>query len=502
MLFSSTHFILIFLPISFFVYFWLNRRRMVFAGKAWLVAVSLIFYAYWNVKYLPLMLGSILFNYAIGTGLAQSFRIDSATHGSQRHDFNRKTVLLTGILANLLLLGYYKYTDFFIANANLVLGTTFPFPHIALPLAISFFTFTQIAYLVDSFRGETAEYDLLNYALFVTFFPHLIAGPIVHHRQIMSQFSSRGKLVKRYPNILKGLFIFGVGLFKKVVIADGFAVCADAGFDGGQPLGLFGAWATSLAYTFQLYFDFSGYCDMAIGASLLFNVWLPINFNSPYKSLDIQDFWRRWHITLSNFLRDYLYIPLGGNRIATHRTYINLMMTFILGGLWHGASWMFVIWGALHGGALVLHRLWQKLHKPLPTPIAWLLTFAFVNVSWVFFRARTIDDATRVLRGMAGLSETSAARHDILNSAPASEIALGGWLSEYLLRLFPAGFVAYAATFVAIVAAFVIVHQKNSVEMLASQWSRTKVAYGALLFSSAMYFMLAAKSTAFLYFNF
>ena len=222
MLFSSTPFILVFLPISFFVYFWLNHRRMVFAGKAWLVAASLIFYAYWNVKYLPLILGSILFNYAIGTGLAQSFSKNSAIHASHRHEFNRKTVLLTGIVANLLLLGYYKYTDFFLANTNLAFGTTFSLPNIALPLAISFFTFTQMVYLVDSYRGETAEYDLLNYALFVTFFPHLIAGPIVHHRQIMSQFSSRWTLVKRYPNILKGLFIFGVGLFKKVVIADTF----------------------------------------------------------------------------------------------------------------------------------------------------------------------------------------------------------------------------------------------------------------------------------------
>lgn len=502
MIFSSTQFILIFLPISFFVYFWLNHRRMIFAGKAWLVAVSLIFYAYWNIKYLPLMLGSILFNYAIGTGLAQSFHKNSVTRGSQRHDFNRKTVLLTGIVANLLLLGYYKYADFFIANTNLAFGTAFSLPHIALPLAISFFTFTQIAYLVDSFRGETAEYDLLNYALFVTFFPHLIAGPIVHHRQIMSQFSSRWTLVKRYPNILKGLFIFGIGLFKKVVIADTFAGWADAGFDGGQPLGFFGSWATSLSYTFQLYFDFSGYCDMAIGASLLFNIWLPINFNSPYKSLDIQDFWRRWHITLSNFLRDYLYIPLGGNRLGAHRTYINLMLTFILGGLWHGASWMFVIWGALHGGALVAHRLWQKLHKPLPVSIAWLMTFVFVNVTWVFFRAKTLDDATRVLRGMAGLTEVAAARKDILNSAPASEIALGGWLSESLLRIFPAGFVAYAATFLAIIAAFAIVRQKNSVELLAGEWTSSKVAYGALVFASAMYFMLAAKSSVFLYFNF
>jgi len=263
----------------------------------------------------------------------------------KRREVNRKFILTAGIAANLLLLAYYKYTHFILENVNLVFGTNYVIPHIVLPLAISFFTFTQIVYLVDSYRGETAEYDLLNYSLFVTFFPHLIAGPIVHHRQIMPQFASRWTLAKRYPNILKGLFIFSIGLFKKVAIADTFAVWADVGFDGGQQLTFFAAWATSLSYTFQLYFDFSGYCDMAIGASLLFNIWLPINFNSPYKALDIQDFWRRWHITLSNFLRDYLYIPLGGNRRSASRTSINLFVTFVLGGLWHGATWMFVIWG-------------------------------------------------------------------------------------------------------------------------------------------------------------
>lgn len=311
MIFSSWQFILLFLPISFFVYFWLNRQRKITGGKIWLVSVSLIFYAYWNIYYLPIILGSILVNFAIGTRLSKAQRLPSSTHSSNGCGSRKKSLLVSGIAANLLLLGYFKYTDFLIENINWALSTSYAQPHILLPLAISFFTFTQIVYLVDSYRGETAEYNLLNYSLFVTFFPHLIAGPIVHHRQIMPQFSSKWTLLPRHTNILKGLFIFAIGLFKKAVIADSFAVWATAGFDGGQPLGFFDAWATSLSYTFQLYFDFSGYCDMAIGASLLFNIWLPINFNSPYKALNIQDFWRRWHITLSNFLRDYLYIPLG-----------------------------------------------------------------------------------------------------------------------------------------------------------------------------------------------
>jgi D-alanyl-lipoteichoic acid acyltransferase DltB (MBOAT superfamily) len=472
---------------------------LIIAGKIWLVTASLFFYAYWDVKYLPLILGSISLNFAIGTGLAQAHQQSHRGEQKTHRGVNRKVVLATGIVANLLLLGYYKYTNFLLGNINAAFGTTHALSHIELPLAISFFTFTQIVYLVDSYRGETAEYDLLNYALFVTFFPHLIAGPIVHHRQIMPQFASRWTLTKRNSNILKGLFIFGIGLFKKVVIADSFAVWADAGFDGGQALGFFAAWATSLSYTFQLYFDFSGYCDMAIGASLLFNIWLPINFNSPYKALDIQDFWQRWHITLSSFLRNYLYIPLGGSRFSEYRTYLNIFITFILGGLWHGATWMFVIWGTMHGCALGTYRFWKSFGRPLPTILAWLLTFVFVNTSWVFFRAKSLGDAVRVLRGMIDFGSVFAPP---IASTTTANLAWGGWLSDYLLKALPGELVGYVVAYLMILTAFVAVRQKNSIEIANGVITTNKLVYGVVLFSVAMYFTLAATSSVFLYFNF
>lgn len=309
MLFNSYEFIFIFLPITFFVYFYLNSKRLTEIAKGFLVFSSLFFYSYWNVVYLPLILISMLFNYVIGNTLSKydnlNIDIESNSNNSLKvkrsisKTFSKKSILIFGIVANVSLLGYFKYADFFIENFNLFAGSNVELLHLLLPLAISFFTFQQIAYLVDSYRNETKEYDFLNYALFVTFFPQLIAGPIVHHKEMMPQFANVRNKIKNYKNIALGIFIFSMGLFKKVVIADTFAKWANAGFDVAPTLNFFEAWATSLSYTFQLYFDFSGYTDMAIGIALLFNIKLPINFNSPYKALDIQDFWRRWHITLS-----------------------------------------------------------------------------------------------------------------------------------------------------------------------------------------------------------
>ena len=394
MLFNSYIFIFAFLPISFFVYFYLNKKRLTEASKAFLVFASLFFYSWWNIAYLPIILVSMLFNYVVGVSLSKD---------KEHIKVTKRSLLTFGIIANVALLGYFKYADFLIENINTVANGHIPLLHLALPLAISFFTFQQIAYLVDSYRGETKEYDFLNYANFVTFFPQLIAGPIVHHSEMMPQFARTRNKVKNYKNIAMGLFIFSIGLFKKVVIADSFAVWATQGFDVAETLNLFEAWATSLSYTFQLYFDFSGYTDMAIGAALFFNIKLPINFNSPYKSTSIQDFWRRWHITLSRFLRDYIYIPLGGNRKGSFRTYNNLLATFIIGGIWHGAGWTFMFWGFLHGIALVIQKVWGQLGFKMHTVLAWFITFNFVNIAWVFFRAKEWSDAVKVLSSMFNL---------------------------------------------------------------------------------------------------
>lgn len=422
MLFNSYIFIFAFLPVVFLGYFYLNHLRLSSAAKAFLVAASLFFYSWWNIAYLPITLASMLFNYVVGNTLNENF---------QKIRLHKKTVLTVGIVANVALLGYFKYTDFLIENFNALLGTSVPLLHLALPLAISFFTFQQIAYLVDSYRGETREYDFLNYALFVTFFPQLIAGPIVHHAEMMPQFASKWNCVKRYRNIASGLFIFSIGLFKKVIIADSFAVWATAGFDHAPQLDMIEAWTTSLSYTLQLYFDFSGYTDMAIGAALLFNIKLPINFNSPYKATSIQDFWRRWHITLSRFLKEYVYIPLGGNKKGEIRTYGNLFATFLIGGIWHGAGWTFLFWGFLHGMAMVIHRAWQKIGLRLHWLLAWFLTFNFINITWVFFRAKSWEDAIKVLNGMfAGDIVLSPAWQERFDKFSEHGVRFGHWLQH------------------------------------------------------------------------
>ena len=397
MLFNSHEFIFVFLPISFFVYFYLNKKRLTSVSKLWLIFSSLFFYSWWDINYLPLILGSIIFNYSIGQKLhyySNSKKIGFIT---------RKTILIIGIALNLSLLAYFKYVGFFIENINYTFGAQINIINLTLPLAISFFTFQQITYLVDSFRRETEGYDFLNYAVFVSFFPQLIAGPIVHHREMMPQFNNIQNKTINFNNISLGMFIFSVGLFKKVVLADTFSIWATNGFDVAETLNFFEAWATSLSYTFQLYFDFSGYADMAIGAALLFNIKLPINFNSPYKALNIQDFWRRWHMTLSRFLKESVYIPLGGNRRGSFRTYNNLLATFIIGGIWHGAGWMFIFWGFIHGISIVINRLWHLTSIKIPSFFAWFITFNFVNIAWIFFRAKDLNDALKVVTSMFNL---------------------------------------------------------------------------------------------------
>ena len=481
MLFNSYEFIFLFLPFTFFTYFYLNKKRLTEVAKGFLVLSSLFL----NVIYLPLILGSMVFNYCFGVEL-----------NKENSKISKKFILILGIAANLMLLGYFKYSDFFISNINFIFHTQISHLNLLLPLAISFFTFQQIAYLVDSATGGTKQYDFLNYCLFVTFFPQLIAGPIVHHKEMMPQFANVRNKIINYKNIAVGLFIFSIGLFKKVVIADSFAVWATNGFDKATTLNLFEAWATSLSYTFQLYFDFSGYCDMAIGAALLFNIKLPINFNSPYKALNIQDFWRRWHITLSRFLRDYIYIPLGGNRKGRLRTYVNLMATFIIGGIWHGAGWTFVFWGFLHGVALVIHRIWSELGFKMNKILAWFITFNFINITWIFFRAKEWDDALKVLKGMFGLSGIVL---------PNFLLAKLEFLSKYGVGFGVGGFIEKVgdkSTFLFILFGFILVLLfKNSTKNL----EQLKFNFKTILLSAALFafsILSLNKISEFLYFNF
>ncbi len=399
MLFNSYVFLFLFLPVTWVFFRFACSRRLADVALAVLTVSSLVFYSYWNPPFVFLILFSILFNYSWGRLIERS----TATGGTG------KAWLAGGVAVNLSLIAYFKYADFFLANLALLCGGEWGARHIFLPLGISFFTFQQIAYLIDCSKGLAREHSFLHYTLFVSFFPQLIAGPIVRYEQIMPQFSRLRTFALSYRNIAMGLTLLSLGLFKKLVIADTLSPWAASVFDGGLSPTFFEAWGGTLSYTFQIYFDFSGYSDMALGLGLLFNIDLPVNFDSPYKAVSVAEFWRRWHISLSSFLKDYLYIPLGGNRKGPFRRHVNLLATMLLGGLWHGASWNFVAWGGLHGLYLCANHAIGALDPLSSLPrirklCGWAATFLSVVVSWVFFRASTFARAWEMLRGMSGLN--------------------------------------------------------------------------------------------------
>lgn len=419
MLFNSYPFIFLYLPLVLLGFFSLAKHSRG-AAAGWLAGASLFFYGYWNPLYVGLLLASIVANYRFGLWL-------TARQG-------QRAPLVLAIGANLALLAYFKYAHFFVTSVATLTGTDWSWPAVMLPLGISFFTFTQIAYLVDTWHGDVREHRFVHYVLFVTYFPHLIAGPVLHHKEMMPQFARPATYQVHWEHLAVGLTVFTLGLAKKVLLADSLAEFANPIFSvvnqGGQPM-LFEAWLGALAYSLQLYFDFSGYSDMAVGLSLLFNVRLPMNFDSPYKARSIIEFWRGWHITLSRFLRDYLYIPLGGNRKGKLLRYWNLLVTMLLGGLWHGAGWTFVVWGGLHGSYLVINHLWRDGK----TRLGWgdggalgrlgagALTFLAVVVAWVFFRADSFHAAAAMLSGMSGGNGVSV-------SAPVAK-QLGTWASDW-----------------------------------------------------------------------
>ena len=447
MLFNTYHFIFAFLPVTLLVFFALGSRGKTDLAMGWLVLASLFYYGYWNPAYVGLIVISLLVNFGFGQALIR----EGTAPGT------RKALLWLGVGLNLGLLGYYKYANFFVNNLNQFAGTSFHLDKIVLPLAISFFTFQQVAFVVDAYQGKAKEPRFLPYCLFVTFFPQLIAGPIVHHGEMMPQFLQKDRFRFRLDDFSIGLTIFLLGLFKKVIIADEVAAYGSAAFAGaanGLTLTMFEAWTASVSYTMQLYFDFSGYSDMAIGLGRMFSIKLPMNFNSPYKATSIVDFWRRWHMTLSRFLRDYLYIPLGGNRQGPTRRQVNLFLTMLLGGMWHGAGWTFIAWGGLHGAYLMFNHFWRTWRKdrrtaqpvgPIMKLIYWALTMLAVMISWIFFRATSFDGALAILRGMFGFNGVS------LPEALASPLgnlgtATGGWISFEGIQVnpFPIGVTAAA----------------------------------------------------------
>ncbi|MEP5765003.1 MAG: MBOAT family protein [Halieaceae bacterium] len=393
MLFISHIYICLFLPLCLLVFHLLVRHNRPTLSVAWLVSASLFFYGWWNPQYLVLILTSVFFNYGMGELM------------SRYQPRRRKDLLLIAILGNVGLLGYFKYANFLVLASNQVLGTSYHLETIILPLAISFFTLQQIAYVVDAYRGDAKHYNFLRYSLFVTFFPQLIAGPIVHHRKLVPQFAPDKLQPVNADNLALGLSIFFAGMFKKVAIADQLIPWVAAVYDApGAAIGIsLDSWIATYAYTFQLYFDFSGYSDMAIGAAMMFNIKLPINFNSPYKAANIREIWRHWHITLSDFVMRYVYAPLGANKLGPVRGYRNLFIAFLVTGIWHGAGWTFVIFGCLHGLAVMLHQGWKDLGLRMPRWLGIALTFNFWALALVIFRAPNMEHALLIYQRMFSL---------------------------------------------------------------------------------------------------
>ena len=395
MLFNSYIFILFFLPLCVAMYFLLYYFRMGKAARLWLLGMSLWFYGYFNPSYVLIICGSIVVNFIISQFLLRQRRLGRARTAAAG--------MAAGVCLNIALLFYFKYFDFFLENINAVFHTDFALRNIVLPLGISFFTFQQISYVVDSYRGETAGYSLLDYAVFVSFFPQLVAGPIVLHDELIPQLRDEERHRPDAYCLARGLYLFAAGLFKKVIVADTLGNLAALGFGGLEILTTVDALLVIFAFALQLYFDFSGYSDMAVGIASMFHITLPMNFNSPYKARSILEFWDRWHMTLTRFLRRYIYFPLGGSRKGRLRTYGNIMIVFLVSGFWHGANWTFVVWGLLHGLAEVLTRRFRNTWDRIPGVIQWFLTFGFVSFAFLIFRAGSLEQAYIMFRKVAKL---------------------------------------------------------------------------------------------------
>lgn len=481
MLFNSYIFLLLFLPLCLLLYFFCTHKGWYKPALTVIVLMSFWFYAYNHVQYLLILIFSILFNW----GCSQFVQNEKQKC--------RKAVLEIGVAVNIAIIFYFKYFNFFIYNVNLVSGMDLHVEQILLPLGISFYTFQQVSYLVDSWRGETKGYTFLEYAAFVSFFPQLVAGPIVLHDEIILQYRDAGKRKFQYENFARGLYILALGLFKKVIIADTFGQAVAWGWNRISTLSSMEIVLVMLSYTFQIYFDFSGYSDMAIGIGSMFNIDIPVNFNSPYKSYSITEFWKRWHMTLTRFLRRYVYFPLGGSKKGKLCTYRNIMIVYLVSGIWHGASWTFVLWGLIHGIANVLNRMFQKTWDKCNQVFQWICTFAFINVTWLIFRAESVGQAFDLVKRLLRF-DTLQIDMDLIRCFQLSEF-------EYFkifnpIRDIMPGFFMWLYLFVGL---FACLNMKNSSELHFKPTAGKMIQTVIMLFWTVI--SLSGIST-FLYFNF
>ena len=391
MLFHDPIYLLIFLPVVFCVYFLIPNNK-INLRLYFLIISGLIFYTYWNIKLSPLIVVAILVNFYFGKKITNNENL-----------IYKKKILIISIIFNIFYLGFFKYADFVINNVNVIFNSNFELLNIPFPLALSFVTIQIIVFLVDCFEGNIEKNNIKRYSLFIIFFPQLIAGPIVRYNDMINQFEDKQKSSIIYKNICIGLIVISIGLIKKVLIADNLSVIVDGGFGSNEQLSFFGSWLVTFSFAFQLYFDFSGYIDIATGSALLFNINLPQNFNSPFKANSIINFWQRWHITLTNFLTNYIYNPYlrSFKNLTFLKSMIGTMIVFLIAGLWHGPSWLFVIFGGLHGIGLVVNHIYRKFFSlKINNLFSQVLTFIYVCFSLIFFRAESLDDAVRIIKGL------------------------------------------------------------------------------------------------------
>lgn len=487
MLFNSYVFILVFLPLVLIGYFSFNHFKLYRLSSVFLLIMSLWFYSYFNINYLPIILSSIVVNYLF-------YKIFERSLPS----WFRKLILLMALALNIGLLLYFKYYDFFFENVNAIFRTDFSLKHLILPLGISFFTFQQLSFVIDSYKNESPKYDFVNYALFVTYFPQLIAGPIVTHDELVPQLLDPQKRSINVENLSKGLYMFALGMGKKVLIADVFGNAVNWGYGNIEALNSVDALVIILAYTIQIYFDFSGYCDMATGMAKMMNIDLPQNFNSPYKSFTIIEFWKRWHMTLTRFFTKYVYIPLGGNRKGQVRMLANTLIVFLVSGLWHGADWTFVLWGGLHGIFNVITKTLKRFFEKMHPALSWIITFVFINITWVFFRADSISDAVTLIHKVCELdfgpiNTNLVTVFELVEIETIASLVLGATLHNIHKYIYMAGFF--------VIAYIILLGFNNAKEKMDTFKPTLRNSITTVVVLTWSIFSMSGMST-FLYFNF